>query len=168
MHTLSGKPFLRQPLKIRPCDQKRAKGDGYSKELVSSRWKSSCRELSRTKRDSSSESPATELPAPVRERRRVYVGNLPKPLNNHASDLMLREMFRSFDVDGVSKVKWPIEEMRDRHGWYAFVDFRNADEAQRAVAEKDGARVRDEIFVVAIASDVPEKVVMEAREDGGQ
>jgi hypothetical protein len=102
-----------------------------------------------------------DLPAPIRERRRVYVANLPKPVDNHASDLLIRGLFGNFDVEAVSKVKWPCEEMMDMNGWYVFVDFRSADEAHKAIAERKGVRLGGERLVVAIANGVPEKVVRE-------
>jgi hypothetical protein len=75
-------------------------------------------------------------------------------------------LFGNFNVEAVSKVKWPCEEMMDMNGWYAFVDFSSADEAKKAIAERDGARMGDERLVVAITSSIPENLLMRMYEGG--
>jgi hypothetical protein len=83
---------------------------------------------------------AVDLLASVRENRRLFVSGLPKPTDNHASDLEIRELFKCFQVEAVSKVKWPERESQPKHGWYAFVDLSTAAEAQRAMNQIHGDR----------------------------
>ncbi|KAF1940582.1 hypothetical protein EJ02DRAFT_226190 [Clathrospora elynae] len=108
MRMLSGIRFLGRPLKVRPCDQKRVKGARcHSDRLISNCWQSRSRQCSQRAREDSTRSPAADLLAPIREHRRVYVGNPPKPVNSHASDLEIRDLFKEFDIEAASKVKWP-------------------------------------------------------------
>jgi RNA recognition motif-containing protein len=165
MQTLSGKLFLGRPLKARPCDQKRINdGRQHSSRLQLGRWASSPPNHSMMPFDVSTEG-ATDLLAPIREGRRVYVGGLTKPMNNHASDLEIRSLFGGFNVEAVSKVKWPDVETTHDGGWYAFVDFGSAEEAQRAIGQRHGARLGDGRLVVRIASGVPEKVLARVIDD---
>jgi RNA recognition motif-containing protein len=87
----------------------------------------------------------------------VYLGGLTKPMDNHASDVEIRSLFGGFEVEAVSKVKWPELDAMRGNSWYAFVDFRSAEEAQNAVAQRHNARLGDERLVVRIAKDIPEK-----------
>jgi hypothetical protein len=123
------------PWIVRPCDQKRTYDGGqHSNRLASDRWKSTSQERSVLRDGPYTGSTAADLLAPIRENRRVYLGGLIKPLNNHASDLGIRSLFGGFEVEAVSKVKWPERDKMCDGSWYAFVDFRSAEDAQRAVA----------------------------------
>jgi hypothetical protein len=108
MQTLSGKQSLGRPLKVRPCDQKRTHDGGqHSNRLASDRWKSTPQERSVLRDEPCTGSTAADLLVPIRENRRVYVGGLAKPLNNYASDVEIRSLSGGFEVEAVSKVKWP-------------------------------------------------------------
>lgn len=159
MQTLAGVTFLGRPLKIKPCVQKRTSSSRlHSETLVSTRWRESAR-------------PTAELLEPTSEGRRLWVGGLPKPLDQHTSDLELRDLFRGFGVRAVSKVKSPVGDLNMRaggNGWYAFVDFESAEEAGRAVEKIDGremwgGKVRVSVAVGGSAKRVEERETEQRR-----
>jgi hypothetical protein len=94
---------------------------------------------------------------------------LPKPTDNHTSDLEIRELFKGFQVEAVSKVKWPGSESQPKHGWYAFVDLSTAAEAQRAMNQMRGIEKWGGNLTVNIASGTPKKVLdtMQRKEEQG-
>jgi hypothetical protein len=94
----------------------------------------------------------------MQEKRRLYVGNLPRPADNHASDLEIRDIFKDYCVEAVSKVKWPGHCLTRDNGWYAFVDLSTAEEAQSASRQLDSRTVLGGELIVRLASGVPEKV----------
>ena len=101
----------------------------------------------------------TDLLLPVQESRRLYVGGLPKPIDNHASDLEIRDLFKDFDVEAVSKVKSPKWELLRGYGWYAFVDLTSAEEAARAIAQLNGLDMWGGYVTVKLANGSPNKVL---------
>ena len=161
MQTLSGIDFQGRPLKVKPCVLKRHQADCYRADvLLSNRWSSNHSQHVETGNDRTPNVALTNnILAPMREHRRIYVGNLPKPLDNHTSDLELRDLFRGFDVEAVSKVLSPSEELVHRSKYYAFVDLRNAEEAAKAVKNLDGVRMWGTELVVSVASGRPRKAL---------
>jgi RNA recognition motif-containing protein len=156
MQTLSGIDFQGRPLKAKPCVQKRHQADRYRADvLLSNRWSNSHSQRVETRNVALT----NDILAPMREHRRIYVGNLPKPLDNYTSDLELRGLFRDFDVEAVSKVLSPSEELVDRSKYYAFVDLRNAEEAAKAVKNLDGIKMWGTELVVNVASGRPRKAL---------
>lgn len=83
-----------------------------------------------------------DLLLPIRERRRVIVSELPKPIDQATSDAELRELFDGFEVEAISKVKWPQEVDHDANMnvRFAFIDFRSAEEANIAVYRLNGMK----------------------------
>jgi RNA recognition motif-containing protein len=145
MQIMSGKLLLGRPLKVRSYDKKRTNGERpHADGLMMNRWQSTNRR--------SEESRAVDLLAPTIENRRVYLANLPKPKDNHSSDLEIRSLFNGFH----------------NHGWYAFVDFATVEGAQKAVAEKDGLRFGHERLIVRIASGIPERLLTTVLDNVGR
>jgi RNA recognition motif-containing protein len=136
MQVLSTKLHGR-PLKVKPCVQKRSCGSKtYSSRLNSTRWKVHSQEGSSQRQDESPVSSfATDLLTSIHKNRRLYVGGLPKPINNHMSNLKLRDLFRDFQVEVVSKIKWPHRESTRGNGWYASIDLSTAEKARRATTQ---------------------------------
>jgi RNA recognition motif-containing protein len=95
----------------------------------------------------------------MRENRRLCVGNLPEPLDNHTSDLELRNLFRDYKVKTVSKVISPGRELADGSKWYVFIDFCNSEEAERAARNLNGVKMWGTRFVVEVASGRPRKAL---------
>jgi len=161
MRVLPGIPIRGRPLKVKPCVQKRTGGSRvHSDHLESTRWKDRSREHSRQRQQHSPVmTSTTDLLLPVQESRRLYVGGLPKPIDNHASDLEIRDLFKDFDVEAVSKVKSPKWELLRGYGWYAFVDLTSAEEAARAIAQLNGLDMWGGYVTVKLANGSPNKVL---------
>ncbi|KAH7083347.1 hypothetical protein BKA63DRAFT_151319 [Paraphoma chrysanthemicola] len=107
MRNLSGRPLHGRPLKLKPCVQKRPRDPrNHSDELQSMRWQRDMRERPYTRElPLAIDMRAADLLAHVKEDRRLFVGCLPRPVDNHSSDLEIREVFQGFRVEAVSKVK---------------------------------------------------------------
>jgi RNA recognition motif-containing protein len=135
MHNLNGEDFFRRPLKIKPCIQKRGPSQGGQAEgVIFDRWNNGP-----GRRDAARPSQSRDyLLGPVLEQRRLYVGGLPKPLDTLTSDVEIRELFREFRVEAVSKVKSPRENHRPGNHFYAFVDLESQEEAEEAAKHLNG------------------------------
>jgi len=70
---------------------------------------------------------------------RLFVGGLPKPLDQHSSDLEIRELFNGFAVEAVSEAK-SLRKLRgwNKNAWFVFVDLCSPEEAQRAQMKLNG------------------------------
>jgi hypothetical protein len=85
MQIMSGKLLLGRPLKVRCCDKKRTNGERpHANWFTMSRWQSSSDKRAQRGPE---ESMVVDLLAPTLANRRVYLANLPKPMDNHSSDL---------------------------------------------------------------------------------
>lgn len=170
MQSLSGVEFKGRPLKIKPCVQKRSRPD--QSEILNRRWLSTHPRASRKGTSESAGDVTTDnVLAPSRERRRVYVGNLPKPLNYYTSNLEVRDLFRDFEVEAVSKLLGPGREMGSDSRWYAFVDLRSADDATRAVNTLNGKRTWGRIVEVRRVGGAHRKAlcqILDAPKDQGE
>ncbi|KAH7092922.1 hypothetical protein FB567DRAFT_158660 [Paraphoma chrysanthemicola] len=140
MRHLSGQPFQGRPLEVKPCVQKRPRAPrSQSDELQSMRWQRDTRERPNTRHLPPAIGMwATDLLAPIKEGRRLFVGGLSKPIDNHSSDLEIRRIFEGFQVEAVSKAKRPERDPPLEHDCYAFVDLSTYDEAQRAAGQLHG------------------------------
>lgn len=140
MQTLNGKNFLGRPLKIRPSTKKRAtEHRPQSDRLISSRWDSTpSQSLPATQ--TNPDTFVAKTPGPLHQTRRLYVGGLPRPGNQHTSDVELRKLFKDFDVEAVSKVKSPpkLTNGKSRNHHYAFVDLSRSENAEAVAKEMDG------------------------------
>jgi hypothetical protein len=62
----------------------------------------------------------------------------PRPAGKHASDLDFREFFTDYNVEAVSKVKWPSRDVMQDQCRYAIVELESAEEAKRAIEQMNG------------------------------
>jgi len=69
----------------------------------------------------------------VEEGRRVYVGNLPYEATVKDIESLLKDV-----ADGIEAINMSVDPMTGRNPSYCFVDFRNKELAERAMAEYDG------------------------------
>ncbi|KAF2758543.1 hypothetical protein EJ05DRAFT_500062 [Pseudovirgaria hyperparasitica] len=78
--------------------------------------------------------------APVDEGRRVYVGGLPRMPRQDAVNLEIRDLFRGFTVQAISKIISPSATARrtPENHYYTWVDLGSASEAQRAASALNG------------------------------
>ncbi|KAK0202843.1 RNA recognition motif-containing protein [Desarmillaria ectypa] len=71
--------------------------------------------------------------------KRLYVGGLPTMASHRVVNENIRELFRGFQLEAVSKMIYPPVHRPGPHNhFYVFVDFTNATEAGQAVAKLDG------------------------------
>jgi hypothetical protein len=165
MQTLSGKLLLGRPVMAKLCVQKRAPQptsrvfQPYSEPLYATRWKAAplpVRERAPAdvatglasnpaamwgrKNDSTSLfSPSS--PSSSSRIYRIRIDNLPKPLDQHSSDLEIRALFhsREIEVENISKVKSPENVVyKGGNQWFAFVDLAEGEDVERAVRLADG------------------------------
>jgi RNA recognition motif-containing protein len=75
------------------------------------------------------------------EKRRLYVGGLPKPVSQTQSELLIRDLFAGFELQAISKVISPHDGKKNEPGnhYYAFVDFETAGKAAGAQRAINGA-----------------------------
>jgi len=74
------------------------------------------------------------------EKRRLYVGGLPKPVSQAQSELLIRHLFAGFELQAISKVISPHDGKKNEPGnhYYAFVDFETAGKAAEARRAMNG------------------------------
>jgi hypothetical protein len=103
--------------------------------------------------------PTADLLVPIQEKRRLFLGGLRKPTDNHRSDLLIQELFKGFAVEAVSKVKSPRPDLLPGNAWYAFVDLKTANQAQKAIKQLNGMPMWDSNITVNLAEGFPAKVL---------
>ncbi|KAF1923136.1 uncharacterized protein M421DRAFT_9919 [Didymella exigua CBS 183.55] len=109
---LSGIDFQRRSLKVKPCVHKRSRPEYSQFQMFNNRWRSSPPQpLEASNIESSKLAAINNVLAPTREKRRVHVGNLPKPLDYDTSNLEIRDLFRGFYVESVSTFLGPGRDM---------------------------------------------------------
>lgn len=93
----------------------------------------------------STETPSPLLPLLAHADRRVFIGSLPLPLDQHTAEAAIRDLLKGFRIANVSKVKSPRnataingDSRTSSCAHYAFVDFVSPEEARRVVRELDG------------------------------
>ncbi|OCL05748.1 hypothetical protein AOQ84DRAFT_390669 [Glonium stellatum] len=143
MVDLVNKDILGRQIKLKPCIQKR-QDRKTDQSITFDRWAKQAPEgvyLEQPfERDVAPDINPMPFLDPIREKRRLYVGGLPKPTNQHASDAEIRELFSGFEVVAVSKVISPHESIQSKPGnhFYAFVDFPSSEEADAAAKALNG------------------------------
>lgn len=82
--------------------------------------------------------------APQDEKRRVFVGGLPRIPNQDVVNAEMRELFKDFEVEAVSKLVSPRDNMPDEPGshYYCFVDLSTSKDALDAVEALNGTTTR--------------------------
>lgn len=172
LSTFPGKLFCGRPLKVNSNVNKGPKQrNQYSNRLQMSRWKSLPKKITQDDVASRGEHPAQrlgsfppplptpELLEPIGEKRRLFLGGLPQPKDNYSSDLEIRRIFKGFDVVAVSKVKSPRAELLPGNAWYAFVDLKDADQAETAIKQLNGMPMWGSKITVSLAEGLPAKVL---------
>ena len=154
--------LLGRPVKVKPCVQKHSESKDVT-QLQATRWSFT---------NGPNDNPrGNDLLLPLRERRRVIVSGLPKPIDQATSDAELRELFDGFEVEAISKVKWPQEVKHDANMnvRFAFIDFRSAEEAKTAVHRLNGMQRWGGTLQVAVVrrnpSNMFERVVQASAEN---
>lgn len=80
---------------------------------------------------------------PTEERRRVYVGGLPRIPNQDVVNEEMRNLFHEWNIQAVSKLVSPRDKFQQQipgSHYYCFVDFPTAEETQDAISKLDGKR----------------------------
>jgi RNA recognition motif-containing protein len=154
---LPGKLLYNRPIKVKPCTPKQSVGP--TSLLGLTRWKD------RSEQHQDEPTCAADLLIPIHENRRLYIGGLPRPTDNHNTDLEIRDIFNDFVVKAVSKVQWPVKESMQGYGWYAFVDVESAEEGRRAIAQLNNTKRWGGVITVGLAGGVPSKVLRTAVEE---
>jgi len=101
MLELANKDLLGRPVKLKPCVQKR---ENWKKDqpVTFDRWAKQTPEGVYLEQpfegNGAPDTNPMPLLDPVIESRRLYVGGLPKPQNQYASDTEIRELFGGFKM----------------------------------------------------------------------
>ncbi|KAK7918192.1 RNA recognition domain-containing protein [Apiospora marii] len=174
MAGLEGMPLFDRPVKCRPCLPKGAprrtdsdgnspsgqNGDRYERrsdrtprEGGAGRW-GSWGERDSGRSSFANNNSYRERSKAQEEGRQVYVGGLPRMLDQSENDVEMRGLFNGFEVEVVSKrisPKTPSAPGTDERRNFCFVDFASADQAQAAVNALDGSEHSGGNIKVSIA-----------------
>ncbi|KAM0160959.1 hypothetical protein ACHAPC_003105 [Botrytis cinerea] len=85
------------------------------------------------------------------EGRRLFVGGLPRMLDQTENELEIRSIFERFKIDGVSKRVCPRDNNLDNRRNFCFVDFVSREKAGEAVRAVDGVDYRDALLKVSMS-----------------
>jgi RNA recognition motif-containing protein len=79
------------------------------------------------------------------EGRKLYVGGLPRFENDEDTNKQIRSLFKSFNIELVSKLKSAHESTRGKPGNhdYCFVDLASASDAEQAIKALNGKEMWD-------------------------
>ncbi|KAF1997413.1 hypothetical protein P154DRAFT_605849, partial [Amniculicola lignicola CBS 123094] len=166
--TLNGRNPLGRPLKIKPCIQKRQTLP-YKLDPRETFVEDRC-----PNRSPIAKAPITLTTIPLTSdskegNRSLYVGGLPKPQSQHTSDLRPRDLFRDFNVTGVSKVKSPRDILRLRlqpgNRFYAFVDLLSGGEAKATITALHGRKEWGGRLKVRLAKGEAKTALLERAEE---
>ncbi|KAK9471938.1 uncharacterized protein V1510DRAFT_179918 [Dipodascopsis tothii] len=97
------------------------------------------------------EAVTAEEPLAIRERRRLYVGNLPYKVTEEA----VRAFFGAFDVELVSI---PVHAYSGRNSGFGFVDLTSADAAERAIRELSGQPLEERNLFCQLARSAADRL----------
>ncbi|KAK9456486.1 hypothetical protein V1511DRAFT_288048 [Dipodascopsis uninucleata] len=86
-----------------------------------------------------------EVPIAIREKRRLYVGNLPYT----STEESLKELFSAYDIESVSVPLHPF--ISGRNSGFGFVDLETADLASKALEQENGKLVGDRTVFLQLA-----------------
>jgi len=152
MKELNGQTVLGRPVKINPHTPKRGPKDRDSRPPVLS-YDRGWRPQATAPRnvDDSKGSPyvfdrwqrkdaAEHFKGPSEERRRLYVGGLPRIPNTDTLNEEMKELFKDFKIEAVSKLISPHPSTQSKPGshYYCFVDLPTAADAEAAAQALDG------------------------------
>ncbi|KAK1999385.1 RNA recognition domain-containing protein [Colletotrichum falcatum] len=171
-----------RPLKVGPCEPKRQQAGRWKseKEPTFNRWGNWAGQRGQAG-DNSEERGAPngksdkrriqdgpygaiehfdEVVATDTDGRRLYIGGLPKMIDQQQSQDEMREILTGFDPLAISKRITPHESTRSMPGnhHYCFVDFATVDEAAAAVKALSGKLWAGEPLRVNVAKPLPDKL----------
>lgn len=93
------------------------------------------------------------------ERRRLFVGGLPRPVTQANSEQLIYDMFAPYRPITVSKVispntngRWKVRREND---YFAFVEFRTAEEAKQAMRATNGTVIKGTELTVDLSRSGP-------------
>ena len=135
MQEYNGQDFLRRPLKVKPSVKSGTGSGRYDvgpragppdRGIVFDRWRRI-------------ETPE-QLDGAVKEGRRLYIGGLPRFTDQEDTNLQMKELFKDFQLEVVSKLLSSQEAKRYKQGnhYYCFVDLSSTEEASAAIQALDG------------------------------
>lgn len=153
--TLSRRLFKSRPRKVGPGVGKQLRaGNPQFSQPDSTRWKFTTRASStfESYEELKTTNATPDVPAAMREHRRLHVGNRPKPIDNHMSDLEVSGFSKDFHVEAVSNFEWPVDPGVQDTGFYAFADMGSYEEARRAIAQLHGEVLLGRDLIVRLAT----------------
>ncbi|KAL4892404.1 hypothetical protein BDV59DRAFT_179844 [Aspergillus ambiguus] len=140
MNELDGRDILGRPVKIRPGVVKSSAERSQQRSDASPRstTKNSPLAFDRWRRDDipvSSPSKANSDPS-----RRLYVGGLPKVIEQETLHQKISDFFKGYNIENISKQFSPHPAKRFEPGdhYYLFVDFNSVEDAQAAMDALNG------------------------------
>ncbi|KAL1961925.1 hypothetical protein VTN77DRAFT_754 [Rasamsonia byssochlamydoides] len=143
MKELDGRDLLGRPVKVKPGVAKSTQQDRSSPRTTDSasphangKTSSPSFTFDRWHRNDAS----THWKGYSDQGRRLYVGGLPKLSNQMSIDSEIRNFFKGYNVEAISKLISPHPSKRFEPGnhYYLFVDFASADEASAAMTALNG------------------------------
>ncbi|KAL2831416.1 hypothetical protein BDW59DRAFT_157844 [Aspergillus cavernicola] len=123
MEDLNGRDFLGRPVKIKPCIPK---DDRQKSDFVFDRWE---------RKDASE-----HFKGYTQTGRRLRVSGLPKPSSQVYMNQKLREFFKNYHVEAISKTVCPhyAGHRAPETPHYAYVDFITAEQAEAVIWALNG------------------------------
>ncbi|KAK0217985.1 ribonucleoprotein [Armillaria fumosa] len=140
MANLNQRDFLGRPVKIGPGKAKKGPRPPKIFPLVFEGWREA--------------NASDHWEGYAAQGRRLYVGGLPTMASHRVVNENIRELFRGFQLEAVSKmISPPVHRPGPRNHFYVFVDFASAAEAGQAAAKLDGTLAFGDRIRVSRAKD---------------
>ncbi|KAF5868283.1 putative ribonucleoprotein [Botrytis fragariae] len=166
MQILEGLTISGRPVKCRPCQPKGNVRRGGPDQVVASEnanpgynrwgnWDSRARD-SQHDRLAAQNGPNDalryfQISKATEEGRQLYVGGLPRMLDQTENESEIRSIFEGFKVDEVSKRVSPRKNNLDNRRNFCFVDFVSREEAEEAMRAIDGTSYRESPLKVSMS-----------------
>ncbi|KAI0394974.1 RNA-binding domain-containing protein [Xylariaceae sp. FL0594] len=149
MEVLEGKELLGREVKCRPC-QPKGSGSGGRPSEAPSRWGHWSGD--KDSRDQSKPSSFDRYRQDF-SGKRLYVGGLPRMLDQATNFSEMTELFAGFKIEAISKRVSAHEKTREQPGNhdYCFVDFATAEQAKEAMESLNGTIFKGEQLKVSPA-----------------
>lgn len=175
LEVLEGAPIRNRPVRIRPKTERKGLSRRLPTKTYDRGWRA--KEASTENVDESSyvfdrwrrPDARDHWITPTEERRRVYVGGLPRIPNQDVVNEEMRNLFHEWHIQAVSKLVSPRDKSQQQipgSHYYCFVDFPTAEEASEAIVKLDGKQTsHGSTYRISIAtSKTDNKVKREQRE----
>ncbi|OKL61857.1 hypothetical protein UA08_03045 [Talaromyces atroroseus] len=145
MVELDGNDFQGRPVRIKPGVAKSSSSSSQDRSTLRSSQNSPSRfngsPSATNDRWQRSDAPSPQAKASSNENsRRLYVGGLPKIVDQEAIDSDIQAFFKGYNVEAITKLISPHPSKRFEPGnhYYLFVDFASVEEAAAAQVALDG------------------------------